>query len=294
VFCSRQFVIRTLPASRATVQVFPYGFFAPRWHMSTHSTTQTASPENVVLVGGLDPGAGAGIARDLLTAHALGARAFLVGTAWTVQGASATHAIEPRDPGCVHGALAAALAEAGPGSGVKIGMVANARIAQAIVSALVGHPGPVVYDPVLRTSRGGSLYEGGREEILALAQRATLFTPNLAEAGWLLGRDVRTAADARESARAIHALGIPAVLVKGGHLEGEATDVLRSVSGERWLSGPRIPGPSPRGTGCALATAIAIALVRGQALDVAAATAKAWLAKRISQAVDVGGEYHLG
>ena len=246
------------------------------------------------LVGGLDPGTGAGVARDLLTAAALDAHGLVVGTAWTEQGAPSVRVIEPRVPERVRSALAAALEKIGTaGGGVKIGMVATAPIAQAILVALSGYPGPVVYDPVLRASSEDPLYNGDLGSIIALARRATLLTPNLGEAAWLLGKPVRTPSDARESARALRSMGIAAVLVKGGHLEGDATDVLLSPAGESLFSSPRIAGPSPRGTGGALATAIAVDLARGETLERAVASAKTWLTQRIASAVAVGDEWHL-
>ena len=262
--------------------------------MNPHKPTYTDRPIRVVVVGGVDPGTGAGVARDLLTAAALGARGAVVGTAWTEQGSPSAHVIEPRTPERVRSALAAALERVGAaGSCVKIGMVATAPIAQAILSVLSSYPGLVVYDPVLRASSGDALYDGDPESILALARRATLLTPNLGEATWLLGRLVRTESDARESARALRAKGVAAVLVKGGHLEGDATDVLLSPSGETLFSSPRIAGPSPRGTGCALATAIAVELARGEPLERAVASAKTWLTRQIANARPVGDERHL-
>ena len=249
---------------------------------------------NVVLVGGLDPGAGAGVARDLLTTTALCARGVVVGTAWTEQGSPSDCTIEPREPARVRAALASALARVGEaGSAVKIGMVATGPIAQAIETALASYVGPVVYDPVLRASSGDPLYDGDRAAILALACRATLLTPNLGEAAWLLDRPVQTESDARAAARSLRALGISAVLVKGGHLEGNATDVLLSPAGETVFSSPRIAGPSPRGTGCALATAIAVGLARGEPLELAVASAKTWLTRQIAAARTVGDELHL-
>jgi hydroxymethylpyrimidine/phosphomethylpyrimidine kinase len=249
-------------------------------------------------VGGLDPGGGAGVLRDLLTTAALGARGEVVGTAWTEQGGPSTRAIEPRSPERVQAAVTAALARVGAeGSAVKIGMVASAAIAQAIETALRSYAGPVVYDPVLQASSGDSLYDGDRSTILAailaLARRATLLTPNLGEAAWLLDRPVRNVSEARAAARDLRALGIAAVLVKGGHLEGDATDVLLSPAGESIFSSPRIAGPSPRGTGCALATAIAVGLARGEPVEHAVAAAKTWLTQHIASARNVGREWHL-
>jgi hydroxymethylpyrimidine/phosphomethylpyrimidine kinase len=215
----------------------------------------------------------------------------MVGTAWTEQGER--RSIEAREPECVREGLLAALAQAGESAAVKIGMIANARIARAVLVALASHPGPVVIDPVVRASSGLPLYDGDRASMLALARRATLLTPNLDEAAWLCSGPVRTQAEARQAARVLRDLGVAAVLVKGGHLAGEATDVLLGPAGETLLSGPRIAGPSPRGTGCALATAIAVGLATGAVLEEAVATAKTWLTKRIEEATTVDGERHL-
>jgi hydroxymethylpyrimidine/phosphomethylpyrimidine kinase len=246
-----------------------------------------------VAVGGVDPGAGAGVLRDLLTARALGARTVVVGTAWTVQDDQAV-SVEPRAPEKVRQAVAAALAcDAATPTAVKIGMVATDGVAQAVLAGLAGFAGPVVFDPVLRASRGIPLYTGERQTVLALARQATLLTPNLDEAGWLLERSLRTPDEARAAARSLCGLGIAAVLVKGGHLAGEATDVLCTSAGETLYSSPRHPGPSPRGTGCALATTIAVELAAGHTLEEAVATAKTWLGERIAGATIVGNERHL-
>ncbi len=249
---------------------------------------------HVVAVGGLDPSGGAGLVRDLLTAEALGARAMLVGTAWTRQDESGVKGFEPRSPDMVRAGLESALAGCPPcRTAVKIGMVAGAGIAAAIVSGLQDWPGPVVFDPVLGASGGGSLFEGTPADLLPLVRRAILVTPNLAEAAWLTGLAVETLDHARHAAQALAAWGPAAVLVKGGHLRGPATDVLHSSTGERLFEGTRLPGRSPRGTGCALATAIAVELARGQPLEQAVDAAKAWLAGRIQAAVAVGNVRHL-
>jgi hydroxymethylpyrimidine/phosphomethylpyrimidine kinase len=87
--------------------------------------------------------------------------------------------------------------------------------------------------------------------------------------------------------------GPAGVLVKGGHLYGPATDVLRSAAGERLFQATRLPGTSPRGTGCALATAIAVGLARGQPLEQAVDSAKVWLTGRIQSAVAIGNARYL-
>jgi hydroxymethylpyrimidine/phosphomethylpyrimidine kinase len=245
----------------------------------------------LVAVGGLDPGGGAGVIRDYYTATALGARVIVVGTAWTDQSPRGVASIEPREPSAVRAALERALSSGT--AAVKVGMVATPAIAEAIVTALVGFAGPVVLDPVLAASTGGALLAGPASALDPLVRRAWLVTPNLAEAAALTGRPVTTPDDARGAAEALRQRGARAVLIKGGHLEGSPDDLLLSADGAAVLAGVRVPGISPRGTGCALATAIAVALGRGVPLAEAVAGAKSWLHVRIQQARMVGDERHL-
>jgi hydroxymethylpyrimidine/phosphomethylpyrimidine kinase len=257
----------------------------------------------VVAVGGLDPGGGAGLVRDYCTATALGARVLLVGTAWTDQSPHGVAAVEPRAPEAVRAALTRALAAAAgaPGSGsrsgtgaVKVGMVATPELAATIAAALALFPGPVVFDPVLVASNGGSLFSGAPADLDLLVRRATLLTPNLTEAAALAGlAPLVTLADAQAAAEALRARGARAVLVKGGHLEGAPVDLLVTEEGVKTLAAERVAGPSPRGTGCALATAIAVDLGRGRPLAEAVAHAKSWLHARIQLARTVGEEKHL-
>ena len=268
----------------------------PRFHggRDRPGAAEEAGPPLVVAVGGFDPTGGAGLVRDFLTAEALGARAVLVGTAWTRQDESGVKGVELRSSDAVRESLAEALAACPTGqTAVKVGMVAGASIVAAIVAGLDAWPGPVVFDPVLGASAGGSLFAGAPADLFPLLRRATLVTPNLAEAAWITGGAVETLDHARQAAQEMAGRGLRAVLVKGGHLSGPATDVLRSQTGERLFQGARLPGRSPRGTGCALATAIAVGLARGQQLEQSLEEAKAWLAERIQSAVGIGSARFL-
>lgn len=246
-------------------------------------------------MGGMDPGGGAGLLRDVATARSLGAPVHAVGTAWTEQGA-AVHWVEPRAPAAVRDALAHALA--GGAAAVKIGMAVGPATAGAILEALVDFDGPVVVDPVLATSRGGALWDGAPAELLPLLRRATLATPNAPETGALANRPVADPAEAEAAGRAlVDSAGLRAVLVKGGHLaarNGQVEDLLVTAGGATRFPHPLIPRPSPRGTGCALATAIAVELGRGRALEAAIGAATDWLRGAIAAAEPVGGdECHL-
>ncbi len=274
----------------------------------------------MVVVGGLDPGGGAGLLRDVATALALGAQPHAVGTAWTDQG-EGVHRVEPRAAATAGAALAHALATFRPAA-VKVGMAASPATAAALIEALANFAGPVVVDPVLATSRGGPLWTGAPAALLPLLRRATLVTPNAVEAAALAGRPVATVAEAEAAGRRlVEVEGLQAVLVKGGHLadwdvadpgisgghladtginggppiasRGALTDLLVTSTGTTRYPHQRTPGPSPRGTGCALATAIAVELGRGRPLGEAVRAAIEWLTSTIAAAIDVGDERHL-
>jgi hydroxymethylpyrimidine/phosphomethylpyrimidine kinase len=260
------------------------------------------------MVGGVDPGGGAGLLRDLATAAALGVRAHAVETAFTEQGPG-LHRVAPRAPAAVGAALAEALASLRPAA-VKIGMAVGPATGAALVEALGDYGGPVIVDPVLATSRGGALWQGAPRALLPLLRRATLVTPNSIEAAALTERPVVTAEDAEASGRRlIEVEQLRAVLVKGGHLGGDlgghlagdfaqragiVVDVLVTASGAERFSRARSPGPGPRGTGCALASAIAVKLGSGRTLSEAVREAGTWLARLIAApVVTVGDERHL-
>jgi hydroxymethylpyrimidine/phosphomethylpyrimidine kinase len=252
-------------------------------------------PPYVVAIGGLDPSGGAGLARDLLTAMALGGQAVLVGTAWTRQDERGARGIEPRHPNMLQAAIEHALESCDPErTAVKIGMTGNGTLIAAIVSGLNAWTGPVVFDPVLGASSGGTtLFQGAPADMLPLVHRATLVTPNLAEASWLTGQPVSTREEAHRAARTLSSWGKTSILVKGGHLDGPPVDVLASPEGEQLFEGVRLPGKSPRGTGCTLATAIALKLAAGHPLAQAVHAAKGWLAARIAAATEIDGARFL-
>jgi hydroxymethylpyrimidine/phosphomethylpyrimidine kinase len=250
----------------------------------------------VLVLGGLDPTGGAGLIRDVLTARALGATVLAVGTAWTVQGSTGRVTVEAR---AAH-TLAAAVADAltSDVQAVKVGLVPDEASALAVRDALdaAAFTGPVVVDPVLCSSSGHDLYRGPLAALDVLLCRATLVTPNAHEVARLAGRaEVTDLPAALAAARALCARGVRHVLVKGGHLADAttSTDLLVSQDESRSFSGPRIAGPSPRGTGCALATALAVELARGHAMPDAIAAAKRWLASQIATAEPAFGTWHL-
>lgn len=226
------------------------------------------------LLGGHDPTHGAGLYRDLVTARSLApalAR-YVAVTALTEQGHGRPASARPVPAA----RLRARVGRWPPPRAIKLGLVPDALAEQ--VAALVGPTGaPVVVDPVLRATDGGSL--GATPHGLApLLAVATLVTPNRDEAHALLDAPTPLPTPAL-----VEALGrrfpTTALLLKDGHGSDPTCVVDRLVLGPRVIehARPRVPGPDPRGTGCALATAIATGLARGTPLDRAVAEAIAWL-----------------
>jgi hydroxymethylpyrimidine kinase/phosphomethylpyrimidine kinase len=227
---------------------------------------------NLLVISGLDPSGGAGFLADAAVARQHGMRPVGVVTALTVQTTSDVRAVEPVDAELVGAQLTALLSDAEVAGGA-IGMLGDLAVAQAVGEALRLTAAPIVWDPVLRASAGGTpLYRGDPGQALAaLRDHVALVTPNLAEAEALAGFAVRDVDAMRRAARTIAGSGV-ACLVKGGHLgdarDGHAVvDVL--VSGDQLveIEGARVAGGEDvHGTGGALAVAIACHLARGASL----------------------------
>jgi hydroxymethylpyrimidine/phosphomethylpyrimidine kinase len=257
----------------------------------------------VVAIGGFDPTGGAGVVRDFVTGRSLAAEIRMVPTALTEQSSAGVSAIEARSPADLQSAVAKALMGFGGGGAmivVKVGMLPGGESVDAVVRALSGFDGPIVVDPVLSTSSGGRLFRAPVSRLQPLLVRAALVTPNVPELAELTGDPIATLDDAVGAGKRCLASGVAAVLVKGGHLGGaEAIDVLltRTAAGvttEQAFRRPRLAEAAVRGTGCALAMAVATGLSRGLSLAEAVGLAKDWLHRAIRSAVPVGDEFHLG
>jgi hydroxymethylpyrimidine kinase/phosphomethylpyrimidine kinase len=169
-------------------------------------------------------------------------------------------------------------------------MLGRAPIVEVVARCLARTDAPVVVDPVLVATSGDRLLDDAGLAALCslLLPRATLVTPNLREAEVLAGRPVADRAAMRDAARAIRALGARAVLVKGGHLAGDACDVLLEGDVVHELSAPRIAVDRLHGSGCTLSAAIAAELARGAPLVDAVGAAKDYVRRAIAGALVVG------
>ncbi|GEO83682.1 MULTISPECIES: bifunctional hydroxymethylpyrimidine kinase/phosphomethylpyrimidine kinase [Alphaproteobacteria] len=243
---------------------------------------------NVLSIAGSDPSGGAGIQADLKAFAARGVYGMAALTALTAQNTQGVSAVHPVPPDFVGEQIRMVFADVRVDA-VKIGMIANAGIAEAVAAILVQHRGmPVVLDPVMVAKGGASLLDPQAVAALTtlLLPLATLVTPNLPEVAALLGEaEASDRQTMEEQAVRLRALGPSAVLVKGGHLGGvESPDVLVSDAGTCWFEAPRVETQNTHGTGCSLSSAIAAELAKGLAPHVAVAAAKTWLAGAIAGA----------
>lgn len=241
-------------------------------------------------IAGSDPSGGAGIQADLKTFHQHGVYGTAVITLLTAQSTRGVTRVEPCSVEMVLAQLDVLLDDLTPGA-AKTGALGNAALVRAIASRAARFSFPLVVDPVMISKHGAPLLDESAQEAVAreLMPAATLFTPNAHEAGALLGREVRTLDHARDAARALIALGARAVLVKGGHIEGAAIDVLATGSSLVEIEGERIDTPSTHGTGCTYSAAITARLARGMALEDAIRASKVWLTEALRSAPGIGG-----
>ena len=250
---------------------------------------------NVLIISGLDPSGGAGFIADIRLAEQLGCRAVGNVTALTEQNTKGVVAVHPVSPRELLAQLTTLLTDVEVHA-VKLGMFGTDDVADAIAEALELTSAPVVWDPILAPTRGGvPLYIGNLATTIArMSRHVTVVTPNAIELSILTRRPLITdVASAHDAARALHGLGLDAVLVKGGHLStsgGDATDSLITTRGDTHFPGERIALTEPiHGTGCALSTAIACRLALGDSLTEACRAAKMIVASRIASPVHVGG-----
>ena len=244
-----------------------------------------------------DPTGGAGLQADLQVFRQLGVHGAGVVTALTIQDSHKLHRVLPVFPSVVLDQLRTLLGDVTPDA-VKIGALASDDVVRNVELGLAALPAhvPIVLDPILFSSSGAALLErrawGSLQDLIA---RCALVTPNLPEARALSGRDVSQRAGAEQAARFfVEELGARAALVKGGHRESDAADLLaaRDASGRlvfTWLEAERIEVGPVHGTGCALSSAICAGLARGEPLAAAVDAARAFVAAGIANAAKVGG-----
>ena len=230
----------------------------------------------VLVIAGVDPSGGAGIFADFRTIESAGVRAVGAITALTVQTEHSFLEYKPTPPEMLRSTIKS-LSEAFSIGAVKTGMLATAEVAQTVVELIDElQCDYLVVDPVIVAAVGARLVDEAAEAIIReqLVPRAYLLTPNILEAEMLTGLEVKDAAGMTEAAKKLRMRGAKNVVVTGGHLDGDAVDVMASDEGIEVFRAPRLPG-SVHGTGCAFASAAAAALVNGVSVVGAVAAAKA-------------------
>lgn len=243
--------------------------------------------KRVLTIAGSDSGGGAGIQADLKTFLAFGTHGMSALTAVTAQNSVGVHGWWPLPVDAVRAQIRAVLDDIGVDA-VKLGMLGTAEIALAVAEELAGVEAPVVVDPVCVSKHGDALLSPDalavlRERVIPLA---TVVTPNLDEVRALTGVDVVGEEGLEAAARAVHALGAKWTLVKGGHLAGEAVDLLWP-SGTRYAA-PRLDNRHTHGTGCTLASAIAARLAYGDGVAEAVQEAKDYVTGAIAGGFSLG------
>ena len=246
----------------------------------------------VLIVAGSDSGGGAGIQADIKAVTAMNGFAATAVTALTAQNTTGMHGVVPVEPAFIAQQIEVVLTDIGADA-LKTGMLHSAEVIRTVAGAFRKHaPGvPLVVDPVMVAKGGHRLLLSEAETALreTLLPMAAVLTPNLPEAEVLVGFPVRVEADMRRAAEKLVAFGAKAVLMKGGHLEGDrVVDLLFHDGTVDRFEDARIPSHSTHGTGCTLASATAAGLAQKMSLRDAVSRARAYVRKAIETAPGFG------
>jgi hydroxymethylpyrimidine/phosphomethylpyrimidine kinase len=241
-------------------------------------------------IAGSDPSGGAGLQADLKTFHQHGVYGMSVVTLLTVQNTLTSDAVRVLEPAFVAAQLDAVLADIAPAA-AKTGALGNAEVIEAVAERAARFRFPLVVDPVMVGKHGAELLESGAAAALKerLLPVTFLVTPNLAEAAVLADMEVGDERSMKAAAAAIASLGPKHVLVKGGHLEGQAVDLLWSEGRTHRLPTARIETPNTHGAGCVLSAAITARLAKGEDPVSAARGAKRFVTEAIRANPGLGG-----
>ena len=247
--------------------------------------------KQVLTIAGSDSGGGAGVQADLKAMSANGAYAMSVITSITAQNTTGVTAIHDLPESIVEAQIDAIFADFDVAA-VKTGMLSSASLASLVGRKLQQYHVPwIVVDPVMVSKSGHDLLQGDAVDAVkqALIPLASVITPNIHEAERLTGLTIRSLAEARQAAKALHQLGCQHVLIKGGHLlERPATDLLYDGRFFRMYKGEWIDTPHTHGTGCTFASALTAHLAAGKPLPDAVEAAKQYVTEAIRHGLAIG------
>ena len=244
----------------------------------------------ILIVAGSDSSGGAGLQADLRTVQALGGYGMTAVTAITVQNTLGVQGVHAIPAALVAAQMRACLDDIGADA-VKIGMLGSVEVIEAVVSVLRDVRLPVVLDPVM-VAKGGAvlLNDDALGAMLGLMRMASVVTPNTPELVALAGVEIEDEADVVLAAQELLGQGARAVLAKGGHLPGdEIADWLVTPLGQVRMTSRRIETRHTHGTGCTLASALAVGLAQGLDLEAAARRARDYVHAAILAAPGFGG-----
>ena len=246
--------------------------------------------KKVLTIAGSDCSGGAGIQADIktITAHKMYAMSAI--TTLTAQNTTGVASIYDVSARFIGQQLDCIFNDIRPDA-VKIGMVSNIFAIDMIVQKLREYrPSNVVIDPVMMSSTGHSLINDSAKEALVtkLLPLANIITPNIPEAEIIAEMEIKNDSDMIYAAKKIHNLASADVLIKGGHSETNANDLLVTSEGAFWYKSPRILNPNTHGTGCTLSSAIACELASEKTIDESIKSAKAYVTHALKANLNLG------
>lgn len=246
-------------------------------------------PPVALTIAGSDPSGGAGIQADLKTFYRFGVYGEAAITLITVQNTRHVTRVETLASDLVVQQIEAVVSDVCP-TAAKTGALGTTGVVQAVAALAESFEFPLVIDPVMVSKHGARLLSGDAEDALKskLLPRATLVTPNIAEAEALTDTSIQSESDMMNAGRRLLELGCQAVLIKGGHLVGPPTDILCTHKRVTHFPGVRIETLHTHGTGCTYSAAITAGLALGKSLEEAIGCAKQFVQRAIETAPGLG------
>lgn len=253
------------------------------------NTRRARETTRVLTIAGSDSGGGAGIQADLKTIALLGSFGTSAITVLTAQNTLGVHALSPASAAFVVKQTQAVLEDIGTDT-VKTGMLYSADIVTEVAALMRKNHLLGVVDPVMIAKGGAALLKQEAIEALRdeLLPETYLLTPNIPEAEALTGLKIRTLEEMEETAKILQSMGPRHVLLKGGHRDEDAIDVLLAGESIHRLTAERINTPSTHGTGCSYSAAVATLLAQGLPLTRAVESAKLFITQAIRNAYPIG------
>lgn len=251
--------------------------------------------KKALTIAGSDSGGGAGIQADLKTFQELGVYGMSAITAITAQNTLGVQNVYPLPVEAIVEQMDAIGEDIGTDA-VKTGMLFSAELIEAVAAKIKQWKWTqLVVDPVMIAKGGAKLLQDEAVDAVKkhLLPLAALVTPNLPEAEVLTGMDLSTNEARKDAAKKLHEMGARNVMIKGGHAsDASAPDVVVDLlyDGETFVefSGRRIDTKNTHGTGCTFSAAIAAGLAKGESMEEAVRTAKAFIQAAIEHSIDVG------